>query len=229
MANWRTNQLTRRRHPGPAPSRSGCEARAQGDCEPFGTSRARRQPAASGPLLRRSPDRRADGHGHATPSARTRSSPSRASSIRSRSISTRRRPRRRCSARCARRAGTRRSTAIRGNILIAPEGQRAGSRARESASRPMGPRRASAISAGPSPPTSATRWSTAAGWRRRSTSSRAPTAASSPPTSRPATRRARSSSWSPRRSWRSAASRIGLRDPGEVGGSASMRRCSGRS
>ena len=35
-ANWRTNQLTRRRHPGPAAERSRPEARAQGDRQPVG-------------------------------------------------------------------------------------------------------------------------------------------------------------------------------------------------
>ena len=35
-ANWRTNQLTRRRHPGPAPAATGAEARAQADRQPVG-------------------------------------------------------------------------------------------------------------------------------------------------------------------------------------------------
>ena len=45
LANWRTNQLTRRRNPGRRAGRHGREARAQGDRKPLGCAR-RGEPAA---------------------------------------------------------------------------------------------------------------------------------------------------------------------------------------
>ena len=63
-ANWRTNQLVRRRHPGPRAGRRRAEEAARAHRQPVGGAR-HRQPDARRPLLRGPPDRRADRPRHA--------------------------------------------------------------------------------------------------------------------------------------------------------------------